>query len=92
LPGRPYISTVSRPECRNLTEKARAKGRRAASQAISENAREAYSDLLPAMREWRQAGLSQQAIADMLNKEGQTTRRGKPWSQVQVMRVLELAG
>jgi len=78
----------SRQECRNLTEKARAKGRRAASAVISQQAREAYADLLPAMLEWREAGLSQQAIADRLNADGQTTRRGKPWSQVQVMRVL----
>jgi DNA invertase Pin-like site-specific DNA recombinase len=28
------------------------------------------------------------AIADALNAEGHTTRRGKPWSQVQVKRVL----
>jgi ribosome-binding protein aMBF1 (putative translation factor) len=41
------------------------------------------------MIEWRQTGMSQQAIADRLNEEGQTTRRGKPWNQVQVMRVLE---
>lgn len=81
----------SRPECRNLTEKARRKGRRAASKAIAEKAREAYSDLLPAMLKWREAGMSQQAIADRLNAEGQTTRRGKPWSQVQVMRVLDRA-
>ena len=50
-----------------------------------------HVDLLPTMLEWRQAGLSQQAIADRLNDEGQTTRRGKPWNQVQVMRVLERA-
>lgn len=79
---------ASRPECRNLTPRARAKGRKAASAAISDSAREAYADLLPAMREWRDAGLSQQAIADRLNEQGHTTRRGKPWSQAQVMRVL----
>jgi DNA invertase Pin-like site-specific DNA recombinase len=81
----------SLPECRNLTDKARAKGRRAASRAISEKARTAYTDLLPAMREWHDAGMSQQAIADRLNSDGQTTRRGCPWSQVQVMRVLARA-
>lgn len=79
---------ASRPECRNLTDKARSKGQRAASAVIAEKAREAYADLLPAMREWRDAGLSQQAIAQRLNEQGQTTRRGKPWSQVQVLRVL----
>ena len=76
-------------QCRNLTERARSKGRRAASKAISEGARQAYADLLPTMQEWRADGLSQQGIADRLNEEGQTTRRGKPWNQVQVMRVLD---
>ena len=80
-----------RPECRNLTEKARARGRKAASSVIAERAKQAYADLLPTMREWRAAGMSQQAIADRLNTEGQTTRRGKPWNQVQVMRVLDRA-
>jgi DNA invertase Pin-like site-specific DNA recombinase len=79
----------SRPECRNLTEKARRKGQKAASLAIAKQAQQAYADLLPTMQEWRDSGLSQQAIACQLNAEGQTTRRGKPWSQVQVMRVLD---
>jgi DNA invertase Pin-like site-specific DNA recombinase len=78
-------------QCRNLTERARAKGRKAASKAISEAASQAYADLLPTMLEWREGGLSQRAIADRLNEKGQTTRRGKPWNQVQVMRVLERA-
>jgi DNA invertase Pin-like site-specific DNA recombinase len=81
----------SRPECRNLTDKARARGRANASKTISERARQSYADLLPTMQEWRAAGLSQQAIADRLNEQEQTTRRGKAWSQVQVMRVLALA-
>jgi DNA invertase Pin-like site-specific DNA recombinase len=80
----------SRPECRNLTDKARAKGRANASKVIAEQAREAYADLLPTMQEWRSAGMTQQAIADRLNAEEQTTRRGKSWTQVQVMRVLSL--
>jgi hypothetical protein len=58
---------------------------------VSTKRQEAYADLLPVMQEWRQAGLTQQAIADKLNEQGQTTRRGKTWSQVQVMRVLALA-
>jgi len=31
------------------------------------------------------------AIADKLNAEGHTTRRGRPWNPVQVARVLERA-
>ena len=46
------------PQCRNLTDRARARGRKAASKVISERARNAYADLLPTMQEWRQAGLS----------------------------------
>jgi len=71
-----------------LSTAARARGRKVASAVISNQARQAYSDLLPTMQEWKQAGMSQQAIADKLNEQGHTTRRGKPWSQVQVLRVL----
>ena len=79
------------PECRKLTKAARTRGCEAARKVISAKARQAYADLLPVMQEWRSAGLTQQAIADRLNEQGQTTRRGKTWSQVQVMRVLALA-
>ncbi len=37
----------------------------------------------------RAGGLSLRAIADWLNVEGQTTRRGRPWNPVQDSRVLE---
>jgi DNA invertase Pin-like site-specific DNA recombinase len=80
---------ASRPECRNLTQAARKRGARRAGESVSRKADEAYADLAEAMTAWRQAGLSQQAIADKLNEQGHTTRRGKPWSQVQVMRVLQ---
>ncbi len=79
----------SRPECRNLTDRGRARGFRVGGKVISERTRAAYADLLPTMLEWRAAGMSQPAIADRLNDEGQTMRRGKPWPQVQVMRVLD---
>jgi DNA invertase Pin-like site-specific DNA recombinase len=54
-------------------------------------AREAYADLAPLMAEWRDNGLSLHAIADRLNSEGHTTRRGRPWNPVQVSRVLNRA-
>jgi DNA invertase Pin-like site-specific DNA recombinase len=76
------------PRCRNLTLAARARGLRRAWQANSERADVAYADLLPTMREWRDAGLSQQTIADKLNEQGHTTRHGQPWNQGQVSRVL----
>jgi DNA invertase Pin-like site-specific DNA recombinase len=81
----------SLPQCRNLTDKARRRGRGSASKVISEKARAAYSDLLPTMLEWKAEGDTQQEIADKLNEAGHTTRRGCEWSQVQVMRVLERA-
>ncbi len=44
------------------------------------------------MVELRGAGLSLRAIADRLNDEGHTTRRGAAWNPMQVKRVLERAG
>lgn len=78
----------SRSECRNLTQEARERGAKAAGDAVRRNADEAYADLARIMQELREKGLSQKAIADELNQQGHTTRRGKPWNQVQVMRVL----
>jgi DNA invertase Pin-like site-specific DNA recombinase len=68
-----------------------AKGRLASAKVISERASEAYADLAPAMKQWRNDGVALQAIAKRLNDEGHTTRRGKPWNPVQVSRVLERA-
>jgi DNA invertase Pin-like site-specific DNA recombinase len=61
----------------------------AAAKAHREAASEAYTDLRPAMAEWRENGLTLAAIADRLNSEGHTTRRGRPWNPVQVARVLD---
>ncbi len=82
----------SLPQCRNLTEEARQRGVEAASESHRRQADEAYADLIEGMLEWREAGWSQRGIADELNSEGHTTRRGKQWTQVQVMRVLQRAG
>jgi DNA invertase Pin-like site-specific DNA recombinase len=79
------------PQCRNLTAEARAKGIRMAGDASRQAATEAYSDLLPTVQTMKGEGLSLRAIAERLNAEGHTTRRGKPWNQVQVSRVLERA-
>lgn len=51
---------------------------------------EAYSDLAPRMRDLRASGATLQAIANTLNTEGHTTRRGQPWNPTQVDRVLKL--
>ena len=52
---------------------------------------EAYTDLLPNVTAMKAEGLSLRAIAERLNTEGHTTRRGRPWNPVQVSRVLEHA-
>jgi len=79
------------PQCRNLTKEARQKGAEQAAVAHTKAAAEAYAHLAPNIREWRIGGMPLGAIADRLNKEGHTTRRGKPWNPVQVSRVLERA-
>lgn len=64
----------------------------AAARAHTEACHAEYSDLYPVVKQLRAAGRSLQAIADELNGQGHTTRRGKPWRTVQVMRILERAG
>ena len=61
----------------------------AAAKARTRAATEAYRDLLPMMEAAKAEGLSLRAIADKLNAERHTTRRGKAWNPVQVARVLE---
>jgi len=75
-------------QCRNLSQEARLKGAQRAGLAVAKAAREAYADLRPFMMELRSAGRPLQGIADELNKQGHTTRRGRPWNAVQVARVI----
>jgi hypothetical protein len=63
-----------------------------AAKVVSKAAREAYADLAPMMKEWRAEGLTLEGIAERLNAEGHTTRRGRPWNPTQVARVLARAG
>lgn len=79
---------AARPECRNLTMEARQRGTVRAGEVLRAAAKDAYSDRIPPLRELRDRGLSLRGIADRLNEEGHTTRRGLPWNQVQVIRVL----
>jgi len=80
---------ASRPECRNLTQEGRERGAKRSAEVRVKKAKAAYDDLLPQMRAWRAGGWTQKAIAGELNRTGHTTRRGKPWNQVQVMRCLK---
>ena len=77
-------------------EDARTKGlqkaRKVASERITQAASEAYADIVPMMKDLREGGSTLQAIADKLNSDGHTTRRGAAWNQVQVKRVLDRAG
>jgi DNA invertase Pin-like site-specific DNA recombinase len=77
------------PQCRNLTPEATARGRQRAAKVRGAAATEAYDDLRPILAEMRGKGLSLKAIAEELNTQGHTTRRGKPWNPVQVARVLQ---
>jgi DNA invertase Pin-like site-specific DNA recombinase len=69
-----------------------AKGRAVAARVKQVRAREAYTDLLPSIAAFKREGLSLRAIAEKLNAEGHTTRRGRPWNPVQVSRVMDLNG
>jgi DNA invertase Pin-like site-specific DNA recombinase len=77
------------PRSRNLTPEARQKGARQAGVAVTQAAREAYSDLRPIVADLRAKGQSLKAIAGELTAQGHTTRRGRPWNAVQVLRVLK---
>jgi DNA invertase Pin-like site-specific DNA recombinase len=68
------------------------KARTVAAAVRTERAAQAYADLQPTMAELRAKGMTLAAIAVELNKQGHTTRRGRPWNPVQVARVLERAG
>jgi len=78
----------SRPECRNLTPEAMAKGQRLAARARHEKAVQAYAELVPVMNDLRQQGKSFREIAATLNEQGYASRRGRPWNHVQVRLVL----
>ena len=86
--ARGILLGASRPECRNLTEDARRRGALAAGDAVRIAAREAYSDLVPVLREMQAAGMTQQQIADRLNEDGHTTRGGKAFTQGHISRIL----
>jgi DNA invertase Pin-like site-specific DNA recombinase len=86
----------ARPDHWKGREKARlaglARGRVVAAKVHSRAAVEAYADLAPLMKNWRAEGLTLETIADRLNADGHTTRRGRPWNPVQVARVVGRAG
>ena len=64
-------------------------GGKVSATIASDEAREAYLDVMPTIRTMHANGNTLQAIADHLNAAGQTTRTGKPWRPMQVQRMLK---
>ena len=79
---------ATRPESRNLTDEARKRGARSAGIAAQKSAQAAYEDVRETIRALADSGLSLRVVAQRLNEDGHTTRRGRPWNPVQVSRVL----
>ena len=82
---------AANPKCRNLTDEARRRGAKAAGEAVKRQADEAYADLREFLAALRPA-FSYQQIADVLNMQGHRTRRGKPWTDVSVLRACRRMG
>lgn len=79
----------SKPGTCPIPIEARRKGAKLGGAVMAKNAREAYSDLLPAIAQWRADGLSQKQIADRLNSEGFTTSTGGIWHQGHVCQLIK---
>ena len=62
---------------------------KAASEARSREAANAYAFLIPELSDRRERGDTLQAIAEWLNDAGHSTRAGKPWTPTSVFRVLD---
>jgi hypothetical protein len=64
----------------------------AAAAANRAAAQDAYADLVPLCQQRHAEGRSLQAIADELNRQGHTSRRGGQFTAMQVLRILRRAG
>jgi DNA invertase Pin-like site-specific DNA recombinase len=92
---------ASLPQCRNLTPEAAARGRaagtRAAAEKASKRSNEIAQELESIITELGQsrapaAAVTQAEIAGGLNARRLVTRRGKPWTQPAVSRLLRRRG
>jgi len=73
------------PNSRNLTDAHRRKG----AEASKAKASEYYAPLAGELLKLHGRGLSLRQIAEKLNDDGRTTRRGGSWNAMQVSRALE---
>jgi DNA invertase Pin-like site-specific DNA recombinase len=78
----------NRPGARRFAGGANPRAAARAGEVSRSKADRAYRHLAERVAAWRGEGKSLRQIAEMLNGEGKTTRRGQPWNHVQVMRVL----
>jgi hypothetical protein len=70
---------------------ANAKAARRAGEVAKADADAAYDDIAMKLAGMRAGGMSLAEIAEYLNSQGHTTRRGHRWNKVQVGRVLKRA-
>jgi DNA invertase Pin-like site-specific DNA recombinase len=84
---------ASLPQCRNLTDEARARGREASVAARKARASRSAEVIARLLDEWRRSdpGIGLSALADRLNAKRRKTPRGKSWTATQVKRVLDRA-
>lgn len=76
-------------QCRNLTNEGRERGWKQSAESRTKATNDHLAEVLPLMREMRENGCTLKSIADRLNQEGFTTRRGNPWGHVQVKLALD---
>src|SRR5262249_46656292 len=80
---------ASRKEVRTMRHEGGRLGAKPVGEAVMTKANEVYGDPAPNVRVLGGRGLPQLAIVEEVNRQGHTTRRGKAWNQVQVLRVLK---
>lgn len=80
------------PQCRNLTPGAREKGRERGTRAGVDLAAALAASVGPLVVRLRAGGMTLRGIAQELNELEYVTRRGKPWTAVAVLRLLNRAG
>lgn len=83
-----HVVGFTRPGAPQITREAGRKGSAIGAQSMRKLAQDAYTDLIPTLRDMRANGLSLRAIAARLDAEGHTTRRGRSWTPTQVSRVI----